>query len=198
MTELYSARTVECEVEEYDLSNEKDEIDLVLMLDIIEHIRDPEAFLLRLRSSYARHNPPRVIITTGNVAFFIVRFMLLAGMFNYGKKGILDRDHKRLFTFTSLRDMLNATGYDILDVRAIPAPYPLALGHTAPARVMLLVNQFLNLFLRGLFAYQMAYVVRPRPTVAHLLADAHDASAEKLLHKPKEAVAPSVEEAVVD
>ena len=191
MTERYSRRTVECEVEAYNLIEDEDNIDLVLMLDIIEHLRNPEEFLLKLRSSYARRNPPTVIITTGNVAFFIVRFMLLLGLFNYGKKGILDRDHKRLFTFTSLKDTLRATGYDILDIRGIPAPYPLALGDGVPARLLLRINQFLNLFLRGLFAYQMAFVVRPRPTIDHLLADAHDASAAKLLDKPKEDAIPS-------
>lgn len=180
MTELYSLRAIECEVEDYDLAQEDVDVDLVLMLDIIEHIHDPEAFLLRLRSRYAFRNPPTVVITTGNVAFFVVRLMLLFGQFNYGKKGILDRDHRRLFTFGSLKRTLRATGYDILEVKGIPAPYPLAVGDNVLARLLLGINGLLNRFFSGAFAYQMAFVVRPRPTIDHLLEHAQHTGQQKI------------------
>lgn len=183
LAQAHSIRTIECEVEDYDISSEDVDVDLVLMLDIIEHIRDPEAFLLKLRHRYARHNPPTIIITTGNVAFLVVRLGLLLGQFNYGQKGILDRDHRRLFTFDSLRRTLLSTGYDILEVAAIPPPYPLALGDTSLARLLLVVNKIFNRILPGAFAYQMAFVVRPRPTLSHLLEHAHDASEDKLTER---------------
>ncbi len=181
MAELYSQQTLQSEVEDFDLDVEK--LDLILMLDIIEHIHDPEAFLLKLRRQYARHDPPKLIITTGNVAFAVVRLMLLLGQFNYGKKGILDRDHRRLFTFGSMARTLKATGYDILEVHAIPAPYPLAVGDNGLSRTLLKLNQAFNRVFRGLGAYQMAFVVRPRPTIDHLLANAHDASEQRLAER---------------
>ena len=52
--------------------------------------------------------------------------MLLVGQFNYGKAGILDRTHTRLFTFRSLRYLLRDAGFRIKRVRGIPAPFPLA------------------------------------------------------------------------
>lgn len=179
LTEKYSVRTIQSEVEDYDLTTDDTRVDLVLMLDIIEHLRDPEDFLLKLRSRYAANNAPTVLITTGNVAFFVVRFGLLLGQFNYGKKGILDRDHRRLFTFGSLRRTLRSTGYDIVDVQAIPAPYPLAVGDNPVSRGLLRLNQMLNTISRGLFAYQMAFVARPRPMLNHLLEDAWTTSAAK-------------------
>jgi glycosyltransferase involved in cell wall biosynthesis len=179
-TERYSVKTVETEVEAYAIGDDEENVDLVLMLDIIEHLRDPEQFMLRLRGAYAADNPPTVIITTGNVAFFVVRFGLLLGQFNYGKKGILDRDHRRLFTFGSMKRLLRSTGYDVVEVHGIPAPYPLAIGDNAVSRLLLAVNQFLNLFARGLFAYQMAFVVRPRPMLRHLLEHARTTSREML------------------
>ena len=39
--------------------------------------------------------------------------MLLFGQFNYGKAGILDRTHTRLFTFRSLRQLLVDAGFRI-------------------------------------------------------------------------------------
>ena len=51
----------------------------------------------------ARRHRPEVVITTANVGFFITRLMmLLRKFFNYGRRGILDRSHRRLFTFRSL------------------------------------------------------------------------------------------------
>ncbi|MEM6285216.1 MAG: glycosyltransferase [Chloroflexota bacterium] len=185
MTEEYSIRTIQSEVEDYDLTTEDTEVEWVLMLDIIEHLHDPEEFMLKLRSRYAADNPPTVVITTGNVAFFVVRAGLLFGQFNYGKKGILDRDHRRLFTFSSLERTLESTGYDIIDVQGIPAPYPLAVGDNAISRFLIAVNQLLNIFSKGLFAYQIAIVARPRPMLHHLLEHARTASAERLAQSGK-------------
>ena len=43
----------------------------------------------------------KLIASTGNVAYILLRLALVLGMFNYGKKGILDLTHQRLFTVRS-------------------------------------------------------------------------------------------------
>ena len=93
---------------------------VIFLLDIIEHLHDPEAFMEKLRHS-AVSKRPEIVMTTANVAFFITRWMLFLGHFNYGRKGILDRTHTRLFTFASLEELFAQTGYQILDVRGIVA-----------------------------------------------------------------------------
>ena len=55
--------------------------------------------------------------------------MLLFGQFNYGKAGILDRTHTRLFTFRSLRHLLDDAGFRIKEMRGVPAPFPKVLGN---------------------------------------------------------------------
>lgn len=176
-TEQFSVQTVETEIEDYDLGKLGGEVDLVLLLDIIEHLRDPEEFMLRLRSRFAHQHAPEVILTTGNVAFFFVRFGLLLGNFNYGRKGILDRDHRRLFTFGTMDKLLRSTGYEIVHKRGIPAPYPVAIGDNWLSRLLLRINGLLlNPLTRSLFAYQMAYIARPLPYIEHLLELAQTAS----------------------
>ena len=101
--------------------------DQIMMLDIIEHLKEPEKFMDELRFA-AVCKRPEVVITTANIGFWITRLMLLFGQFNYGKKGILDATHTRLFTFRSLGDLLDQSGYKILEVRGIPAPFPKAIG----------------------------------------------------------------------
>jgi glycosyltransferase involved in cell wall biosynthesis len=176
----YSMRAISSsDIEDLNFDDIYQQIDMIFLLDIIEHLRDPESFLMKLRARFARTRPP-LIITTGNVGFFVVRFGLLLGQFNYGKRGILDLDHKRLFTFSSMKRLLEASGYEILESYAIPAPYPLAIGDNRFARLLLAVNRFLNVLSRGLFAYQMAFVVKPHLMVEHLLENAYEAGNQKM------------------
>jgi hypothetical protein len=185
MTRTYSKEIIETDVDGYDFKSIDSYIDTIFLLDIIEHLIDPEGLLLRLRSQFAKDQPPKVIVTTGNVAFFIVRFGLFMGQFNYGKKGILDRDHRRLFTFSSMKRLLDSTGYDVLETQGIPAPYPEAMGDNILARTLLVANRILIFLSRTLFSYQMAYVARPRPMADHLLERAQHASMQKLAQGTK-------------
>jgi len=81
----------------------------LLLLDIIEHLRDPEGFLERVRAQFD-YQPRTLILTTPNIAFIVQRIVLLFGQFNYGKAGILDRAHTRLFTFRGVKHLLRDTG----------------------------------------------------------------------------------------
>ena len=88
------------------------DFDYVLLLDVIEHLKEPEKFLDGLRhAARSLRGEPRFIVTTGNVAFGIVRLQLLLGNFNYGKRGILDLTHTRLYTFRTLRLLFEQCGF---------------------------------------------------------------------------------------
>lgn len=149
------------------------EPDIVLCLDIIEHIKAPERFLLHLREQLTTlAKPARIIITTPNIAFVSTRLSLLFGIFNYGKKGILDLTHTRLFTFSTLRRMLTYVGYEVLEVKGVPAPVQMVLGSGVIGRVATALNSLLVRLWRNLFAYQIFIVARALPTIAALLDDA--------------------------
>ena len=150
--------------------------DYVLMLDIIEHIASPEGFLDELRSRLVHGE---LIISTGNVAFLVTRFMLMIGQFNYGRRGILDLTHARLFTFSSLSRLLEQSGFVILEKKAMPAPFPLAIGHGFWSRLLLRLNSFLNKISPSLFGYQVIVRAKALPTVKSLLEDARQTSGNK-------------------
>ena len=152
------------------------QFDQIFLLDVIEHLKEPEVFMEKLRAAAARKRP-EIVISTANIAFFVTRLMLLLGHFNYGRKGILDRTHTRHFTFNSLRELLQQTGYEIAETRGIPAPFPKALGDNALGRGLVRLNELLLGIFRGLFSYQIFIRARALPTVPTLLGETVAASA---------------------
>ena len=144
------------------------QFDQIFLLDIIEHLKEPSHFMDELRFATGCKRP-EIILTTANIGFFATRLMLLLGQFNYGKKGILDVTHTRLFTFRSIHELLTQSGYKIVELRGIPAPFPLALGRTFLARFLLALNAALIRLSKGLFAYQIFIRAEAMPTVNNLL-----------------------------
>lgn len=144
----------------------------ILLLDIVEHAAEPDAVVRRWYAACHDNYECRLLVSTGNVAFLPVRLSLFAGSFRYGKRGILDLTHKRLFTFASFRDLWEESGFEVLRSAGVPAPYPLALGEGLLARCLLAVNRWLIRVGKGLFAYQIWMEVRPYPSVEFLLQQA--------------------------
>ncbi len=142
--------------------------DQVFLLDMVEHLDEPERFLEELRFAARRHRP-EVVIATANVGFIVTRLMLLLGHFNYGRRGVLDRSHRRLYTFRSLRTLLEQSGYRILETRGVPAPFPLAAGNGWLSRLLLRGNELLLRLSRSLFSYQIFIRAQALPSVHHLL-----------------------------
>src|SRR6185436_4003552 len=85
--------------------------DYAAMLDVLEHLESPETFVDEFRAAAGRNPNLTLLISTPNVAFIVVRLMLLIGKFNYGKRGILDLTHTRLFTFGTFRRLFEQSGY---------------------------------------------------------------------------------------
>ena len=151
--------------------------DVIVMLDVIEHLAQPEMFVERLRQDENLSSHTRLLLSTGNVAFIIVRLFLLFGMFNYGKRGILDLTHKRLFTASTFAKLFTQNGFEIVEAVGIPAPFPLALGKRSRLGGFLLwLNQVLIRIRRSMFAYQIFLEVRKLPGLPELLNAAQRAS----------------------
>ena len=172
-------RFIEHDLDDHKLPVTLSEYDHVLLLDVIEHLKDPEGFLSELHARAGGIDGLKIVVTTGNVAFMVVRLMLLLGSFNYGRRGILDLTHTRLFTFRSLHNLLEESGFRIIEARGIPAPFPTALGDGQLSRALLKLNRWLIGISRGLFSYQIFFAVKPNPSVGHLLDTAWHKSDER-------------------
>lgn len=152
--------------------------DYLLLLDVIEHLKSPEQFLERLRTQFD-YAPRTMILTTPNIAFVVQRAMLALGQFNYGKSGILDRTHTRLFTFRSFRRLLLDAGFRIKEMRGVPAPFPKVLGDGALGRAAVAINLFLIGMSKTLFSFQIYVVAEATPDVDFILQDSKRRSEQR-------------------
>jgi SAM-dependent methyltransferase len=100
------------DVETMELPFEQGTFDVIVCGDLIEHLRDPQAFLARIRP-YLRPEG-RLVLSTPNIANWAMRIGLLFGRFRYTEWGILDSTHTHFFTRKTLRECLEAAGYRVV------------------------------------------------------------------------------------
>lgn len=147
---------ISMDLDSLDLNSLKtnDRFDLILALDIIEHLKSPEKLLEELSRDKRLINA-KIIITTPNIAFIVIRAMLLFGQFNYGNRGILDITHTRLPTFRSLKRMLTQSGYKIEKLEGIPVPFPIVINNHLISSALIGINNLLIKLAPSLFSFQI-------------------------------------------
>src|SRR5262249_4558948 len=145
----------------------------ILLLDVIEHLRNPERFVELLRKQFD-YETKTLVLTTPNIAFAVQRGLLLFGQFNYGKAGILDATHTRLFTFRSIQRLLRDAGFRIKEVRGVPAPFPKVFGNGLLGTGLLKANELGIRLSRTLFSYQIFIVAETTPDVDFVLANSKE------------------------
>jgi 2-polyprenyl-3-methyl-5-hydroxy-6-metoxy-1,4-benzoquinol methylase len=94
--------------------------DAVLAADVLEHVRHPETLLEEIRQVMA---PGGVLLASvPNVAHWYVRGRVVAGRWDYERRGILDRTHLRFFTRRSFAALARRHGWRVQDVAATGLP----------------------------------------------------------------------------
>lgn len=93
-------------------------LDLVLCLDVLEHMADPWSMVRRLSALMAPGG--RIIVSVPNIRHwkFIWR-LLVHGDFSYRDAGLLDRTHLRFFVRATAVDLATRGGLQLVD--AVPA-----------------------------------------------------------------------------
>jgi glycosyltransferase involved in cell wall biosynthesis len=163
--------------------------DFILLLDVIEHLSAPEDFLDQLRLFAAQSPDAKVIITTANIGFIVMRLSLMLGRFEYGKRGILDLTHMRLFTRATLRRTLVAAGFEIIQQEGVIMPVPFVFGPSLFARCLTAVNRLAVRVWPTMFGFQLLAVTRARPTLGTLVDAAEYSAGEKSKARPGRASA---------
>ncbi len=94
--------------------------DAVVCGDVLEHLRDPLAFLKRVRTWL---RPDGVLVTSlPNVRHHSVVRGLLDGDWTYEPAGLLDHTHLRFFTRREVEKILFRAGFAVPDLVPVPGP----------------------------------------------------------------------------
>lgn len=88
------------------------EVDVILCLDVLEHIEDPWGLLTAFHELLSSDG--YLVTSIPNVRNLKVLVPLIfRGRFDYQDAGILDRTHLRFFTRSSMTEMIEGAGYTV-------------------------------------------------------------------------------------
>jgi 2-polyprenyl-3-methyl-5-hydroxy-6-metoxy-1,4-benzoquinol methylase len=91
------------------MSFPEDRFDLIVALDVLEHLVDPWLAVTRLEAMLS--DDGAMIVSLPNISHYSVAVpLLLRGRWKYEKDGLLDRTHLRFFTKATALDMLTSGG----------------------------------------------------------------------------------------
>jgi 2-polyprenyl-3-methyl-5-hydroxy-6-metoxy-1,4-benzoquinol methylase len=142
-----------CNVEQGFGVDKERRFDIVVLADVLEHVRNPEEMLLRARQHLAPGG--RILASTGNVAHLHVRLALLFGRFTYTERGVLDRTHVRLFTRSTFRRLFERCALRVVQERCCPIPFERLLpGRPRVADALCWMDMVFVRIWPSLFAYQ--------------------------------------------
>lgn len=86
-------------------------LDAVLCLDILEHLKNPEAVVAKLRNALRTNG--YIIASLPNIGNYRVVLPLLFGRWQYTDWGILDRTHLRFFDRASAIGLFENAGFQV-------------------------------------------------------------------------------------
>lgn len=100
------------DIETMDVSLLDEKFDYIIFSDSLEHLMDPSAVLLKIKSLIS--DGGAVLIAMPNVRNFRVSVPLLfKDRWEYTDEGLLDKTHLRFFTLSSTINLLHENGYDV-------------------------------------------------------------------------------------
>jgi SAM-dependent methyltransferase len=135
----------------------EDDFDLVLLLDVLEHMADPFQFL---QTVAARVKPNgTILISVPNITHWSSRLMMATGRFDYTDRGILDRTHLHFFTRRHFDELLCSVKDFKVTARSgslAPAEFVLPEGVTSSGayRTLAAIRRQFAHYWPALFAYQ--------------------------------------------
>ena len=137
--------------------------DVVLCADVVEHVRQPDVLLNELRAVVAPGGS--VLVSIPNFGHWYPRVRTMFGLFDYDRRGILDRTHVRFFTHRSFKRLAQNAGYSVQRVACTGFPFDvLSRGNTKIPKFIIVPLRVIDMALVRLrppfFAYQFIYELK--------------------------------------
>ncbi|MGL4911648.1 MAG: methyltransferase domain-containing protein [Romboutsia sp.] len=94
------------DIESDDILFEENKFDLIILLDVLEHLKDPWKLMKKVKKALKKEG--QIIISLPNIMHISIVHDLVQGKWDYQESGILDRTHLRFFTLKSIREMFQS------------------------------------------------------------------------------------------
>lgn len=132
--------------------------DCIVASHVLEHLYAPENILGQLHKIL---NPGGILVVAlPNVLFWQQRFKFLRGQFRYTDGGLMDRTHFRFYDWQSAHQLLEESGYAILNAES-SGFFPLPIVRKLlPASVVESIDTVAAHSVPGLFGYQFVFACR--------------------------------------
>lgn len=116
------------DIEKQEVPADLGQFDLILMLDVLEHLVDPWGVLEKVHRAHLKTDG-KMIISLPNVRHFTCALpLLLKGEFAYQERGILDKTHLRFFTQKSGTKLIKEAGLCIEKIKPTSLDWSLNSG----------------------------------------------------------------------
>lgn len=142
--------------QDFDKSLGNKSFNKVIALDIIEHLNNPEAAIKKINNLLETNGI--LYASTANIGYFIMRITHLIGWFNYGKRGILDMTHQRLFTVNSFKKLLTDNGFILKKTVGFGPPINDQISHKGIWKLIDQISGFLAKQYPSIFSFNFLII----------------------------------------
>jgi len=95
----------------------ENKFDVIVCADVLEHLRNPEALLLKLKEFL---KPNGYLVTSiPNITHASIVYEMMHGRFEYRSQGLLDSTHIKFFSCSSALSLIENSGYWIAELQKV-------------------------------------------------------------------------------
>lgn len=105
-------RVLNCSADVMVTELAEDKFDLILCLDVLEHLYDPWKILRDLEAMLKEDG--LILASIPNVQHWSILAKLLSGKWQYTEAGLMDQTHIRFFTKKSIQDLFDQANLEII------------------------------------------------------------------------------------
>jgi len=128
-----------------------EKFDYIVILDVLEHLIDPQGVLIKLKSFLKKTG--YFIISIPNLAHCSIKANLFINDFTYTEMGLLDKTHIRFFTYKSIAELLSSSLLEVVEMKMTISELP------ANIKIPFVIKQYI---LSDANSYVNQYIVKAR------------------------------------
>lgn len=104
-------------IEEFEVPYPEGYFDCIIFVDILEHLINPVDILTKYKRCLSDNGC--IVISMPNVRYYkVILRLIFGGTWDYMEEGgLLDKTHLRFFTLINTKELIEAAGYKIIDIK---------------------------------------------------------------------------------